>query len=81
MSLRELRWMAREKMRTQGELTAWHMSEIVRRVTGEAVNVSEVNPYKPPMSAKAAAAKAASEKRKFWGHLQQGLFGKQVFEV
>lgn len=72
--------MAREKMRTQGELIAWHMSEIVRRVTGETVNVSEVNPYKPPMSARAKAAKDAAEKRKFWGYLQQGLFGRQVFE-
>ncbi len=73
--------MAREKQRVAGELAAWHMGEIVRRVTGEAVNAADVNPYKPPMSAKAAAARAASEKRKFWGYLQVGLFGKQVFEA
>jgi hypothetical protein len=72
--------MAVERQRRAGELAAWHMAEIVRRVTGEVVNVSEVNPYRPAMSAAAKVAKAASEKRKFWGNLQIGMFGETVFK-
>ncbi len=72
--------MARERKRVMGELTAWHMAEITRRIGGEVVNVQEINPYRPPVSLAAKVAKAASEKRKFWGYLQHGLFGQQVFE-
>jgi len=70
--------MARERQRFEGELAAWHMGQIVSRFSGEQINPAEVNPYKPPLPASVMAAKAASEKRRFWAGLELALFGKVV---
>lgn len=47
-TLRQLYWMAAEKKRFAGELTAWLLAGIVRHMplTGRVLNPSEINPYK-----------------------------------
>ncbi len=48
-TLRELAWAARERRRFEGELAAWHMLEIARRIpfgSREQPNPSDVNPYR-----------------------------------
>jgi hypothetical protein len=71
--------MANERKRVLGEIITWHMGQIVERITGDHVNVVEVNPYRE-MNPILEEARAAIEKRQFWGRLQQGIFGKQVFD-
>lgn len=48
-TLRELAWAAREKRRFLGELAAWHMAEIVRRIpfaSRDPIDPNEANPYR-----------------------------------
>ncbi len=46
--MRKLKWMADERKRQQGELSAWHLAGIVGSIpfTGKSLNPSEINPYK-----------------------------------
>lgn len=47
MTLRELVWMATERRRFMGELSAWHLAGIIAYMpfTAARLNPTEINPY------------------------------------
>ena len=65
--------MAGERKRVWGELAAWHMAELIRRVGGEVIDVAGTNPYREPDPPEVEAVKAKEDKRQFWAKLRFGL--------
>ena len=63
--------MAGERKRVAGELAAWHMGEIMGRISGERIDPARANPYAPYSPPN--AAQLAAEKDRFWGRFRAGL--------
>lgn len=64
-TLRELFWMVKAKLRTMGDLAAWHVAHILARmpITAVALDPREINPYR---FGESKATTEAMEKLKAW---------------
>lgn len=46
MTLRQLVWMSRARMRVEGELAAYQIAWIAKLTLGKQLDVNEINPYR-----------------------------------
>ena len=75
-SLRELMLMVDERKRVMGELTAWHIAQIVG-MFGEPPDPGQLNPYRV-VSRGEIEARAKLKKQRFFASMSVGLFGRNV---
>jgi hypothetical protein len=67
--------MANERKRIAGELSAWQVSEIVARVTGEQLDPGTINPYRKREVVEVASKEnTPASKARFWNAVG-ALFG------
>jgi len=71
--------MAAEKKRIAGELAAWHVIELIKRIpfASEAPSVNDLNPYRH-VDPVIAEKKSESATRRFFEITEHVLFGQQV---
>lgn len=69
--------MAAERKRIMGEIAAWQVCELAKRINGEQLNPVELNPYQPPVQLPVDVMEAVTEQRKkqLAANLKLMLFG------